>query len=142
GRTRVRGRPLGHRSGDLAAGGLDQGGGVGETRLVLGGLRLLAGPQAILPIQRQELAQQGGTQRLLSLSQVVFQARALAVLPGRLEAVAGLLDLPDLIRGQGGGEEPLAHGADSLLQRMRMASSFRATVRREQASRSATSSLL
>src|SRR5262249_4396944 len=117
----------------------DQGACVGEMRLILGGVWLVAGPQAVLPMQRQKLAQERGAQRLRDRGQVFFQARSLPRYAGRLEAITDLLNQPDVGRGQ--EEQQIAHGASSSLHRMRMASSFRATVRLEQASCSAISSL-
>jgi hypothetical protein len=63
-------------------------------------------------------------------------------LPRRLEAVAGAVDLPGFCRGEGVRVKALADAVDSLLQMMRIVSSLRATVRREQSRRSATSSLV
>src|SRR5579883_3095381 len=73
----------------LGEGGLDHGRLAGEPVAILGGCGFLALAPAQLDLQRDQLAQQRGTLRLVDRDQEFLDPRALAGPPGGLEAVAG-----------------------------------------------------
>ncbi len=106
--------------------------------------RVLSSLPAVLQVQRQEFPQEHVPRLGRAVGQVRLDLRARASLPLRLETVANGVDRADLGRRQGSGRgtSGVPHGCgSSWRQMMRMASSLRATVRREQSSIPAISSL-
>ena len=86
---------------------------LGEPGEVVTDSRVVPGPAAVVPIQQQELPQQGGPRRLGRLGEERGRVGPGADLPRRLEPVADLVDLPGLGRRQrreGGG---VAQGVSS-----------------------------
>jgi hypothetical protein len=115
---------------------------VRETAAEVLGPRVFAAETAVVDFQRDQLTQQGRPLGVRRAVQVVFDARGLRRLPGRLEAVTGPVD--------GAGRwvrqfreqrvRVLAHDATSSAQSLRMISNLRVTVRGVQPSRAAISS--
>src|SRR5207245_785844 len=115
----------------------------GEAGQVVLRPRPLTGEPAIVHLQRDEFAQQGGALWLGDVRQVLLDAgagaRTVRGLPGGLEEVAHLVQEPGQWRIARGGK--VAHGATSSAHRLRISRSLRSTVRGTQPSFAAISSL-
>jgi hypothetical protein len=96
GHGRQAGRSLGTTIGEHYGRVPKQGGQrqVREADAVLLRLGVIAGLPAVVNLEGDQLAQEGGPVRLRRVAQVVFDAGPLPRLPGQLEAVTGLVDPP------------------------------------------------